>query len=94
VNSMADVNHAAEKNPLVPQDWGVWAEINYLDSPTEYREYLPTAPLQNPATRGDFVLLSASGVPSKGRESNSAVIICLIVALIAGFSVYAFMNLP
>lgn len=93
VNSMADLNQA-EKNPLHHQDWRVWAEINYLDSPTEYREYLPNASIQNRAISAEFVLLSASKRPSKGRRWILPVITCLVVALISGCSVYAFMVLP
>ena len=51
---MEDLNQVAEKNPLLHHDWRVWAEINYLDSATEYREYVPTAPIQNPLTREAF----------------------------------------
>jgi hypothetical protein len=91
---MADLNQAAEKNPVAFQDWRVWAEINYLDSPTEYREYLPTAPIENPATRATFAMLSTSKLPSKGRRWSLPVITFLVVALIAEYSVYAFMNLP
>jgi hypothetical protein len=90
---MAKVNQAPEKNPLVPQDWGVWAEINYLDSATEYREYVPTAPIQNPLTRGVFVACT-SKFSSRGRRWSLPVITFLVVALIAGYCVYAFMNLP
>lgn len=92
VNSMADLNQA-ETNPLHLQDWRVWAEINYLDSPTEYREYLPNASTQNRAISADFVLLSTKR-PSKGRRWIWPVITCLVVALISGCSVYAFMVLP
>jgi hypothetical protein len=88
---MVNLNQT-EKNPLYLQDWRVWAEINYLDSPTEYREYLPNAPVQNPATRADFILLSESKLRPKGRRSIFPVIACIAGALVAGYSVYALMH--
>jgi hypothetical protein len=90
---MRDLNQATELNPLHLQDWRVWAEINYLDSATEYREYLPNAPAQNPAILADFTLLSTSRVPSKGRVSKVKVIAWLVVALILGYSLCALMKL-
>jgi hypothetical protein len=90
---MEDLNQAAEKNPLLHQDWRVWAEINYLDSPTEYQEYLPTAPIQNPVTRAVFVPC-ASKLTSRGRTWSLAVITFLVVVLISAYSVYTLMRLP
>jgi hypothetical protein len=78
---MEDLNQAAEKNLLPYQDWRAWAEINYLDSPTEYREYLPTSPNQNPVTRAIFVPC-ASKLPPRGRTWIFRVITVLVVALI------------
>lgn len=34
----------------------IWAQINYLDSPTDYREYLPTTTAR-PWANDDLVLL-------------------------------------
>lgn len=90
---MADLNQAAEKNPLYLLDWRVWAEINYLDSPTEYREYLPTAPIQNPVTRVVFVPCACK-LPSRGRTWIWAVITFLAAALISACSVYTLIRLP
>ena len=87
---MADLNQAAENNPVHLQDWRVWAEINYLDSPTDYREYIPNASVQNSAIRAEFILLSASKV-SKKRRYIFAVITSLVAALIVGYSLYALM---
>lgn len=90
---MADLNQAADKNPVHIQDWRVWAEINYLDSATEYREYLPNRPIENPAIRAPFTLLSTRKSPSRGRKWSLPVITFLVVALISGYSVYAVMSL-
>lgn len=89
---MADLNQAAETNPVYLQDWRVWAEINYLDSATGYREYLPTAPLHNSAIHSDFVLLSTSELPA--RRWILPVITFLVVAVISGYSLYALMRVP
>jgi hypothetical protein len=89
---MADLNQAAEKNPLLHQDWRVWAEINYLDSATEYREYIPTCPIQGTVTRAPFVP-GASKLPSGGRTLILRVITFLAVVLIA-YSLYRLMRLP
>lgn len=43
----------------------MWAEINYLDSASEYREYLPNTGITRPDIRGDFELLSTSEDASK-----------------------------
>ena len=92
MNSMANVNHAGEKNPLVPEGWGVWAEINYLDSPTEYREYLPTATVQKSSKARDFMLLTASEHRSKRQRWIFPLFTCLVIVLIVGYSVDALMG--
>ncbi len=43
-------------------DCYVWAEIYYLDSATDYREYLPEYSVWKPRlAQGDFVLTDTSG---------------------------------
>jgi hypothetical protein len=90
---MADLNQAAENNPVHFQDWRVWAEIVYLDSPTEYREYLANAPVENSAIRADFILLSGPELSSKKRTWISPVITFLLIVLIAACSLYALAQL-
>ena len=41
----------------------VWAEISYLDSPTDYREYLPK-PVRDPRKMHQMVLLDNQATPS------------------------------
>jgi hypothetical protein len=41
-------------------DYHVWAAIQYLDSPTDYREYLPEADPRAPAAKGELVMLDSS----------------------------------
>lgn len=91
---MADFNQAAEKSSVHFQDWRVWSEIVYLDSPTEYRECLPVAPTRNPAISQGFELLSE-------RKPNSAVhwwivpvIACLAAALLSGIGLYVVLTAP
>ena len=39
-------------------DCRIWAEINYLDSPTDYREYLPNYGLTNQdGNKADLIML-------------------------------------
>jgi hypothetical protein len=47
--------------PIHIRDCYVWAEIYYLDSATDYREYLPQSPV-NPGTVpiGDLTMLDSS----------------------------------
>jgi hypothetical protein len=41
-------------------DCYVWAAISYLDSPTDYREYLPPQRLSPCNSRNDLVMLDSS----------------------------------
>ena len=48
--------------PFHIRDCYVWAEIYYLDSSTDYREYLPAGSVRPPTvSQSDFVSLDASG---------------------------------
>ena len=47
-------------------DCRVWAEINYLDSPTDYREYLPTPPGLNAKTNDEWVAPGEARRPPRG----------------------------
>lgn len=56
------MKNACNKNdvattPLTLSDCRIWAEINYLDSPTCYRECLPWNPLNLASARQSLVLL-------------------------------------
>jgi hypothetical protein len=43
-------------------DCHIWAEINYLDSPTDYREYLPqSAPPRSRVVGAEFIVLDNAG---------------------------------
>lgn len=90
---MANVNDADEKNPPIPEGWGVWAEINYLDSATEYREYLPAVPIQKPRTRVIFVP-RACQLHLRGRTWALRARPFVVFVLIARYSLYSVMNHP
>ena len=100
---MANINQAADQNPPFPQDWGVWAEINYLDSPTEYREYLCTNPLQseltskNESTCAVFVSC-ASEQHWRGRMwalgAITFLVFMLVIVLTAAYPAYVITDHP
>ena len=41
------------------RDWHVWSAIHYLDSPTDYREYLPPHGVSPFISRDDLVMLDS-----------------------------------
>jgi hypothetical protein len=48
----------------------VWAEIYYLDSPTDYREYLPQHCAQQCPVAGDLVMLDSSVFSQTSRARH------------------------
>ena len=79
--------------PIHIRDCYVWAEIYYLDSPTNYREYLPLQPVDpSIVRRDDFVTLDSPGESSdlKGGWTIpglffviAGLLLCLILYLFA-----------
>ena len=66
-------------------DCYVWAEIYYLDSPTDYREYLPQDCDKGPRTipLDDWILLESSEhAPGRGAQPSWSLIAFLFVLLI------------
>ena len=51
-------------------DCHVWAEIYYLDSRTDYREYLPQHCAQRCAVAGDLVMLESSEFSQRSRARH------------------------
>ena len=47
------------------RDCYVWAEIFYLDSATDYREYLPHTPLARPRLIGDELTMLSEESPMR-----------------------------
>jgi hypothetical protein len=73
------------------RDCYVWAEIYYLDSPTDYREYLPQNKTSAPAAgRGNLVMLDEvrpSGSQAKIYPLFLKFLIPLLL-VIAGYVLY------
>jgi hypothetical protein len=68
------------------RDCYVWAEIYYLDSPTDYREYLPRG-----SGFGDLVMLDCSPAsPDSKARAFPVLATCVVLSLVllAEFFVY------
>lgn len=80
------------------RDCQMWAEIDYLDSPTDYREYLPgQRPSPYMSDRNDLVILdSETHSPRKSSTRLSlvavGVITMLIFLLICGCFLHLFLD--
>jgi hypothetical protein len=59
-------------------DCYIWSSIYYLDSPTNYREYLPHHNVCLPTVSGDLVMLDSS----KSLTSRSLLVSLVILVLI------------
>ena len=72
-------------------DCYVWAEINYLDSPTDYREYLPQARTWPPAALLSQLIMLESDHSTRrvGRERWTVWGIVVLFLSIAGLFLYA-----
>jgi hypothetical protein len=57
---MADLDRGVENNAVHIQDCRIWAEIYYLDSPTDYREYLSHGSMELRESFSDLVMLEDS----------------------------------
>ena len=63
----------------------VWAEIYYLDSPTDYREYLPQHCVQQCPVAEDLVMLDSSSVFSRTSRARHLrlwpmVLLCALIS--------------
>jgi hypothetical protein len=75
----ADLIHGFAMGSLHIQDCFVWAEIYYLDSPTDYREYVPQSHVQLRTTSSDLVMLDGS---NQSPAANGTRLPLLIVGVI------------
>jgi hypothetical protein len=69
----------------------VWAEIYYLDSPTNYRDYLPQNRVPGPhaVPLDDLVILESSErSPGRGNKPFLGWIVLLSILLISGLLSY------
>jgi hypothetical protein len=64
-------------------DCYIWAEIYYLDSRTDYREYLPQHRAQRRAVAGDLVMLESSEFSLRSRARHlplwPVVLLCALI---------------
>jgi hypothetical protein len=82
----AGLDHDANGKSLHIQDCLVWAEIHYLDSPTDYREYLPQNRLQLGTERDDLVMLDASSRFSIAHGARvPLLVLAFVFILISGY---------
>jgi len=92
---MLDTHQAGVNGYLQLQDCRIWAEIDYLDSPTDYRECLPgaqTPPLA--ADDSDPVLLDTRFPHSRKPTARSRTF-CLgliLTLLILAYILYQFVE--
>lgn len=64
----------------------VWAEIYYLDSPTDYREYLPRNCVGPTTVTDDLVMLDSSACSQESRARHSSPwLVVLLMLLISCF---------
>jgi hypothetical protein len=86
MDNLADHQRIGGESVQISDCW-VWAEINYLDSPTDYREYLP----QNCARSGtipanDAIVLGSCVFPQRSKVRQwSHCLILLFIFLISWF---------
>jgi len=66
-------------------DCYIWAEINYLDSPTNYREYLPQSCRESRRPAGER--------PSGSQHPSVESLIPLIACIVSGVFLFLFLLL-
>jgi hypothetical protein len=66
----------------------IWSEIYYLDSPTDYREYLPAGSATPMAGRGDLVMTDDSRPGYKLFTVFSAAV--AMILLLLGYLLFLF----
>jgi len=74
------------------QDCRVWAEIHYLDSPTDYREYLPQSSI--PSSPCERTMLDNYQCCFKKDPSKALLLLLAIVSLaISAYLLYRVLDL-
>ena len=89
---MTDPYQATEKNPLNIQDWLVWAKINYLDSPTDYREFLPSDSIQVLANGSELVMLDDTRHSPGAKRRVPPLVIGIICCFVSVVLLYVLLN--
>ena len=71
------------------RDCYVWAEIQYLDSATDYREFLPERPMPlRPVIGSELMMLDSSGSYSALRNWAPVLALFVVSAGILGWMLY------
>ena len=70
----------------------IWAEIRYLDSPSDYREYLPQNSAVPRAARGELMMLDSSRSSSISRTFGLLLLLFAIIFLTAGYFLHAIID--
>ena len=93
MNAMADRTRTTKigGNAFHIRDSYVWAEIHYLDSPTDYREYLPHNQLRREPFAIDDLTMLDSPKPSARRDAfrPTGWILPVVLGLLAFCSLWA-----
>lgn len=80
------------------RDCQLWAEIDYLDSPTDYREFLPGQRARaDMPDRSEFVMLETQNQSPKRAGTRVSVVVMVMVSmliflLICGCFFHLFLN--
>jgi hypothetical protein len=88
---MADIDHGVHGDAIHIQDCRVWSEIYYLDSPTDYREYLAENRVQ---PRSDLIMLENSKRPPKVNTISLRLLLAgIALVLVSGYLLCAILDL-
>src|SRR5262252_7746457 len=88
-NLMASPYHANQDSFVHVKDCRIWAEIRYLDSPTDYRECLPGRTSTCATDLSSFMMLDASNTSSRRQLAKPLLFLMGIVwILICGYFLY------
>ncbi len=88
VNVMSNTDNEIGGRTIQIKDCYIWSEIYYLDSPTDYREYLPKHGVSPRAVPGDnLIMLDGLSRPSK-RHSSWGFSFLLVFLIICYFLWY------
>jgi len=91
---MADLDPGVRRNVVHIQDCRVWAEIFYLDSPTDYREHLAQSTLQLRESCSDLVMLEDSKRPPKVNALTRRLLVAgIVLVLSSGYLLYSILDL-
>ena len=86
---MASPYHAHHDSSVHVKDCRIWAEIQYLDSPTDYRECVPGRISTCATDLSSFMMLDTSNISSRRQLAKPLLFLMGIVwILICGYFLY------